>query len=322
MGLIAARPRASDILAERSAALRALSALLRAGLSPREALEAWHEDAPESLRGVLRRLARRLVLGESPSDALAVLEHEFGPDGHSLQVTYTVAHVLGGDLAHMVDGLAGTIERRRDALQTTLAAVAGMTLSARMIACLPLLCIPLLPASGAPLLDAAGAFLIALGVSLTLIGLRWMRHLTPRPPDAEDGVSAVARAIARALGGGAGLQAALEVASHHAPADVAHELSYARRLTCLGLAWPSALRRTGHAGLTGMSIALERATRTGLPAAEALDVFASQRDLRTMRTLDRSVRRAPILMAVPLVVCVLPAFLLLGVVPFLRGLAF
>ena len=321
MRRITARPRPSEILGERAAALRALSALLRAGLSPREALEAWHEDSPESLCDDLRRLARRLALGEPTSDALALLEHRFGPDAHSLQVTYAVARVLGGDLAHMVDDLAVTIERRRDALQTTLAAVSGMTLSARMIACLPLLCVALMPASGAPLLDGAGVLLIALGVSLTLTGLRWMRHLTPEPPDAEDGVSAVSRAIARALGGGAGLRAALEVAALHAPDDVAHELSYARRLTRLGLAWPPALRRTGHAGLAGMSIALERAARKGLPAAEALDVFASQRDLRAMRTLDRSVRRAPILMAVPLVVCVLPAFLLLGVVPFLRGLA-
>lgn len=315
------RPRAVDLLAERSAALRALSALLRAGLSPREALKAWHEDAPESFRCDLSRLARRLALGEPAPDALGVLEHKLGPDADSLQVIYAVARVLGGDLAHMVDDLAVTIERRRNALQTTLAAVAGMTLSARIVACLPLLCVPLLPASGAPLLDGAGALLLVLGVSLTLTGLRWMRHLTPEPPDAEDGVSAVARALARALGGGAGLQAALEVAAQHAPDDVARELSYARRLTCLGLAWPMALRRTGHAGLAGMSIALERAARKGLPAAETLDVFASQRDLQAMRTLDRAVRRAPILMTVPLVVCVLPSFLLLGVVPFLRGLA-
>ncbi|MGH2701028.1 MAG: type II secretion system F family protein [Actinomycetota bacterium] len=315
------RPRPLDVLGERAAALRALSALLRAGLSPREALEVWHEDAPESLRCDLRRLARRLALGEPAPDALAVLESKLGPDAHSLQVTYAVAHILGGDLAHMVDDLAVTIERRRNALQTTLAAVAGMTLSARIVACLPLLCIPLMPASGASLLDGAGVLLIVLGVSLTLAGLRWMRYLTPKPPDAEDGVSAVARALARALGGGAGLHAALEVAAQHPPAAVAHELSYARRLTRLGLAWPPALERTGNAGLAGMSIALERAARKGLPAAEALDVFALQRDLQTMRALDHSVRRAPILMAVPLVVCVLPAFLLLGVVPFLRGLA-
>ena len=281
----------------------------------------WHEDAPESLRCDLGRLARRLALGEPAPDALAVLEPRLGPDAHSLQVIYAVAGALGGDLARMIDDLAVTIERRRDALQTTLAAIAGMSLSARIVACLPLLCVPLLPASRAPLLDGAGALLIVLGVSLTLTGLRWMRYLTPQPPDVEDGVSALARTIARALGAGAGLHAALEVAARNAPADVAHELSLARRLTRLGLAWPPALERTGHAGLAGMSIALERAARKGLPAAETLDVFASQRDRQAMQALDHSVRRAPVLMAVPLVVCVLPAFLLLGVVPFLRGLA-
>ncbi|MGH2827409.1 MAG: type II secretion system F family protein [Actinomycetota bacterium] len=321
MRLIPTRPRALDVLGARAAALRALSALLRTGIHPREALEVWHEDAPESFRCDLKRLARRLALGEPALDALAILEPRLGPDAHSLQVIYAVARALGGDLSRMIDDLAATIEHRRDALQATLAAIAGMSLSARIVACLPLLCVPLLPASRAPLMDGAGALLIVLGVSLTLTGLRWMRYLTPQPPDVEDGVAALARTIARALGGGAGLHAALEVAARNAPADVAHELSFARRLTRLGLGWPPALERTGHAGLAGMSIAIERAARKGLPAAETLDVFASQRDRQAMQELDRSVRRAPILMAVPLVVCVLPAFLLLGVVPFLRGLA-
>lgn len=316
---LAARP--TDVLGDRAVALRALSSLLRAGLAPREALEVWHEDAPDSLGAVLGRLARRLLLSEPTTDALAGLDEGFGHDARSLRIVFAVARILGGDLARMIDDLATTIERRRDAQQTTLAAVAGMTLSARIVAGLPLVCLPLLPASGAPLWDGPGVLVVVVGVVLTMTGMRWMSRLTPTPSEAEDPVSALARAVARSLAGGAGLKASLDVASQHAPEDVTVKLHHARRLSHLGLAWPAALKRTGDRDLAGLSVALERAARKGLPAAQALDALARRRDHEAMRRLDRSVRRAPILMAVPLVVCVLPAFLLLGVVPFLRGLA-
>jgi hypothetical protein len=70
-----------------------------------------------------------------------------------------------------------------------------------------------------------------------------------------------------------------------------------------------------------MSVTLDRAARKGLPTADGLEAFAAQRDAAIARQLDRMIRRAPVLMAIPLVACVLPSFLLLGVVPFLRGFA-
>ncbi len=132
--------RRSDELGDRAAALHSLAALLRAGSTPRNALFLWHEDAPEAIRPILERMSRRLILGESTSDAIDTLSGSFGPDGRSLQVLFGMSGLLGGDLARVVDGLAHTIERRRAAWQTTLAAVAGMSLSARIIAGLPLYC--------------------------------------------------------------------------------------------------------------------------------------------------------------------------------------
>lgn len=313
-------PRKNDELEDRAAALRSLAALLRAGASPRDSLFLWHEEAPDALRPVLERMSRRLILGESTSDAIGLLSGAFGSDGRCLQVMFGMSRLLGGDLARVVDGLARTIEKRRAAWQTTLAAVAGMTLSARIVAGLPLLCLPLLPASGVSLMDPAGLLLINLGVVLALVGMRWMKHLTPRPPLIEDGACAVARAAAAALSGGASLSATLEAIARHAPDDVRDDLERAHKLNLLGLPWSDALRRTGNAGLAGMSITLDRAARKGLPAADGLQAFAAHRDAQAARELDRVVRRAPILMTVPLVACVLPSFLLLGVVPFMRGL--
>ncbi|MGH2750367.1 MAG: type II secretion system F family protein [Actinomycetota bacterium] len=313
--------RKGEELEDRAAALRGLAALLRSGLSSRQALVLWHEDAPAPLCPDLERVAHRLMLGEPVPRAIASLGDALGPDAHSLQVVFGMSGMLGGDVARIIDRLAATVETRRASLQSTFAAVAGMTLSARIIAGLPLLCVPLLPASGFSLVDPVGLLLVILGVTLTLAGMRWMEHLTPQPPEIEDGVCSVARAAASALSGGASLQTTLDATARHAPHDVRADMLRARKLTRLGLGWPDALRRSSNPGLVGMSVTLERAVRKGLPAAVGLEAFAAHRDAQAASELDRSVRRAPILMAIPLVACVLPSFLLLGVVPFLRGLA-
>jgi hypothetical protein len=151
--------------------------------------------------------------------------------------------------------------------------------------------------------------------------MRWMSNLTPRPPKIEDGICSIARVAASALRGGASLQATFEATSTYAPDDVRDDLAYAAKLSRLGVPWSTALRRTGNPGLIGMSVTLERADRKGLPAATGLETFAAQRDSQAARELDASMRRAPVLMAIPLVACILPSFLLLGVAPFLRGLA-
>ena len=302
-------------------ALRSLAALLRAGVTPRDALIVWHEDAPDALRPILQKMSRRLVLGEATSEALEMLSSTFGSEGRCLQVLYGMFGKLGGDLARSVDGLARSIGNRRATWRDTLAAVAGMTLSGRIIAGLPLLCLPLVPASDVSLMDPTGLLLVILGVVLAALGMRWMTYLTPQPAEVEDGACAVARSAAVALSGGASLNATLKAIARHAPDDVRTDLEHAHKLNLLGLSWPDCLRRTGNPGLIGMSVTLDRAARKGLPAADGLEAFAAHRDAEIAGELDRAIRRAPILMAVPLVACVLPSFLLLGVVPFMRGLA-
>jgi Flp pilus assembly protein TadB len=94
-------------------------------------------------------MARRIALGETTTEALSSASVALGTDAQSLQVLFGMSSLLGGDFTRSIDGLAETIEKRRASQQETLAAVAGMTLSARIIAGLPLLCIPLGPASGA-----------------------------------------------------------------------------------------------------------------------------------------------------------------------------
>jgi hypothetical protein len=123
---------------------------------------------------------------------------------------------------------------------------------------------------------------------------------------------------AAVLRGGVGLGCALAAVAGHRD-DAA--LSRAARRAQLGCPWPEALRRSCDAGYTALAQVIERTDRHGLPAADALEAFAVLRRAERAQEFEKSIRRAPVLMVVPLVLCVLPAFVLLALGPFLRGLS-
>ena len=62
---------------------------------------------------------------------------------------------------------------------------------------------------------------------------------------------------------------------------------------------------------------LAAADRDGLPLAPVLERLAADARAHRRRRLDTLARQLPVRMAVPLVVCILPSFVLLAVVPLL-----
>jgi len=77
----------------------------------------------------------------------------------------------------------------------------------------------------------------------------------------------------------------------------------------------------GHPELGRLGVALRRATESGAPIVDALTRLAD--DLRAARraAVEVRVRRIEVRAAVPLGVCLLPAFVLLAVVPLVAGSA-
>jgi len=75
----------------------------------------------------------------------------------------------------------------------------------------------------------------------------------------------------------------------------------------------------GHAELGRLGVTLRRATESGAPVVDALGRLAD--DLRAARraAVEVRVRRIEVRAAVPLGVCLLPAFVLLAVVPLVAG---
>ena len=306
-------------LEERAEALRSLAALLRAGLGAHGALREWHNDAPLVFRSELSRLARRLTLGRRPPECLAELHAVLGGDAHAVAAIFALHTDLGGDAARVLDRLAGAIDRRAAAVRAARAAAAGALLSGRIVAGLPLLLLLLAPLSKAPLLDALGIAMMVAGAALAAAGMWWIGRLVPRPPSAEDPAALISDSVAAALRAGASLEAALESASLGPSADPA-SLRRARRAVILGASWPDALR-SGDRILAGMAVAVGRAYRLGTPVAEALELHADRCREVAIQRFEAALRRAPVLMVLPLSFCVLPAYAVLGLGPHLRTLA-
>ena len=310
----------SDI-EERAEALRALAGLLRAGMGPHAALREWHRDSPPIFRPDLLRMARRISLGRRPMDAVAELGRVLGDDAAGVAAVIAVHTELGGDVAHVLDRLAAAIAARASSRRAGRAASAGALLSGRLVAGLPLLLVPLAPLADAPLLDALGIVMLATGAALAVLGMWWIGRLVPRPPSADDPAALIADTMAAALRAGVPLATALVSAANGPAAQLSDSLRRARRLVVLGASWPEALAYSGDAVLTGIAGAVGRAYRLGAPVADALEMYADRCREGAVHRFEESLRKAPVLMVLPLSFCVLPAYAVLGLGPYLRTVA-
>jgi tight adherence protein B len=267
------------------------------------------------------RLARRLVLGDRITSAIADLQPALQQDALAVAGVFAVGVRTGGDVAAMLDRVANAIDARRVRSDNAHAAGAGARLSGRLVAGLPLVFVPLAPLSRAPLFDGPGIVLSLAGAGLAVAGMAWITRLVPRPDTSDDGAAQVAEWTACVIRGGASLPGALEAISEHPPPPVASSLARARRLVRLGLCWTDALGRCGEEGLADLGAAMSDSEGLGLPVAGSLGDFAARRRAARAREFEIATKRAPVLMMVPLALCVLPSFVLLGLGPFLRGLS-
>lgn len=305
-------------MSERAEALRELGHLLRAGWPLRAALAAWHEDSRSALQPSLAACARRLALGDTVAGSLEPVVRAFGDDGPALAAIVTLHLRVGGDSAGALERCAAAIDARGRALEAARAASAGARVSGRMVAALPFLVLPSLPLARAPLLDGVGVALIVAGVGLAAAGLACIERLVPRVPDG-DPAAVLAATLASVLRAGVSLHLALAALTED-PAASSPDLAPAARRVRLGASWPDALARVPDEGMAEVARTVRRAAAAGAPLASALEALAEARRSRAARDFEAAARRAPVLMVVPLVVFVLPAFLLLGLAPFLRSL--
>ncbi|GAA1938765.1 hypothetical protein GCM10009775_33640 [Microbacterium aoyamense] len=266
-----------------------LAVLLQAGLPPARAWIHLADTGEPLAEGVRRRLEDGLTL----ADAIEGTTASPGP-WHEVAAAWRVATTVGAPLADALRSLADALrdaQRTMDDVRIALAEPAG---TARLLAWLPLVAVALGAAFGfetfAVLVGSPiGIACLVGGIVLILVARRWTSVLvrSARAQDAVPGLDADVLAIA--LSGGASIDRArtLVAAATGAPVD------------------PS----------TDSVLALSRSA--GVPAVELLRAAASlSRHRARVDGRLRAVRLSSRLL-LPLGVCTLPAFLLLGVAPML-----
>jgi tight adherence protein B len=296
-------------------AVRALAGSIRAGMPPPAAVAAWAELAPGEIAG---RVSRRVALGETPAAAFLASEPELGSAAGPLARCFALYTATGGSLPALLERVAEAVERDGEVARDAGAATSGARLSGRLVAGLPLAFVPLTPGGSVLRFGPAGAAVVVLGIALAAAGLWWIGRLVPAPPGADDGAATLADDLAVALAGGIGLGPALEAAAEHPPTGLESALARAGRRASLGESWTKALRREGGA-LASLAAVVARSLAWGVPAAEPLREWARARRDEVRTEMQRSLRRAPVLMVVPLTVCVLPSFALLAFGPLVLG---
>lgn len=222
----------------------------------------------------------------------------------------------GGGLAGALHQTAMWLRQRSDGLEEARASVAGAKLSARLVAALPLLFLPLAPLGRAPMFDRTGVAILVAGALLAIVGMRWIGSLIPSPPDPHDPLDRFAREIALSLRAGMAIGPALSAAAVVAGPSLAS----ASRRVALGCSWGAVLGQNADPFLRSVAAIFDRGDRLGLPVATSLEELADQRRDSRARMFTARLRRAPVLMVVPLTLCVLPSFGFLALGPFLRGL--
>ncbi|MCT9820999.1 type II secretion system F family protein [Microbacterium sp. W1N] len=262
-------------------AVHRLAVLLEAGLTPGRAWEhlAAGGDAD----------AAAVVAGAADGRPVAAVLAARADPWPQVSRAWQVAAEVGAPLAPSLRGIADALRDAQAARDEVRVALAEPATTARLVSWLPLLAVVLVVAFGfdvVPVLtQPVGIACLVAGLALIVLARRWTARLVARaqPDPRIPGLSCDLVAIA--LSGGVAIPRALAVVGDDAAAETATVLELSRA--------------------------------SGAPAIELLRATAvdARRDARTEGRLRAAKLSGALLL--PLGVCTLPAFLLLGVAPML-----
>lgn len=216
----------------------------------------------------------------------------------ALAAAWAVASETGAPLASSLRELAGALRDDAQLRREVRAALAGPRASAKLVTTLPFVAVAFgillgFDTAGVLLGNPLGWACLAVGSALLWLGARWNRALAARaaPPNASPGLELDLLAIAMSSG-----------------ASVDGAITVTRRAIATHLPGAESDGRD-------IAATVRLATQAGAPVADLLRAEAF-RQRRTARA-DGAVRAAAlsVRLMIPLGVCILPAFVLLGVAP-------
>ncbi|MBC2863803.1 type II secretion system F family protein [Streptomyces mexicanus] len=181
-------------------------------------------------------------------------------------------------------------------------------------------------AAGWVLIGGLSGILVGLAAAA---GLRWWQRRIARRPEAEFDVAEAARRlplaadlVAACIAAGAGPVIAAQAVGEALGGPVGEALTHGAAEVRLGGAPNGAWSRLAAIpGAAALARLLERADESGLPAAGPAGRLAADVRAERARAATARARRAAVLVTAPVGLCFLPAFVAVGVLPVVIGLA-
>lgn len=301
--------------AELAGHVHRLAVLIAAGLAPRTA---WAHAATVAKTPLISSIAAHVDRGTDVGDAIESAvgsgEHALSADDESawrsLAAAWRVATISGSPLAPALRGFAETLRDREAARRDIRIALAGPQATARIVMLLPAVAVLLGLLMGVDLVATIstpyGAGAVAAGLVLIMVARRWMRRLVraAAPPAPTVGLALDLLAVAAGGGGSPEAAAALVMAE-----------------VCQALPAPTiGVDDTPSRDAAHLDTLVRLSRAAGAPLGELARAEAAETRNRARAESRESAERLAVRLMLPLGACILPAFLLLGVVPMLMGL--
>lgn len=285
-----------------------------AGTTTRQAL--WR-NRPRSARGsdppndeaIVHAAARAGPRGESVADAIASAAAEFDAQAaaswRGIAAAWAVATQSGAPLSRCLRDLAVSFRELGQVQRDVEVALAGPRATARMVMGLPVIGILLgmlmgFDTLGTLLTTVPGLLCLGAGSLLMFVGARWNRGLVRRAGDRAVAPGLELDLMAIAMSGGGSLSRAREL------------------VDAVTIRFDIVASETVAAESGGALVAvLELSERAGVPAAELLRSEAEHARLVARTDGQRRAASLAVTLMLPLGLCILPAFMLVGVAPLL-----
>ncbi len=289
--------------ADASTTVLQLAVLLQAGVAPARAWEHLARTGDAAAAHVVASVERGMPLPDAVATA--------GSDAwREVAAAYRVASVVGAPLADCLRTLAVALRDAREAADDVRVALAEPAGTARLMGWLPLVAVGLGAALGFDTLgtlftNPLGLGCLVGGIALIAAAHRWTSRLV-RTAAAAHGIPGLdAELIAIALSGGVSVDRARSVVQE------------AQALAAGAGPAAAPAGGTDESRLDTVDAVLSLSRAAGVPAAELLRASAAH--ARHRARIDGRLRAAKLSsrLLIPLGVCTLPAFLLLGVAPML-----
>jgi tight adherence protein B len=281
-----------------------LAVLLSAGVAPASAWE--HLAARDGAPPTVQAAARAALAGDNVASAIdraAAREPQTAQAAwRALGAAWSVAIETGAPLAECLRDIAGALRECAQTERDLAVALAGPAATARMVAALPLVGLLFGFALGFDIVHTLlatvpGLVCLGAGSGLMLLAYLWNRRMVRRatPRDPTPGLVVDLTAVAMAGGGSAERATALV-------ADAAARFGV-------------------HAsGLEVVADVLELSRAAGAPASELLRSEAEQVRRQARTDGQRTAATLAVRLMLPLAVCIMPAFMLLSVVPLMMSI--